>query len=110
MKQVRAFLPSTEQAAAALGAQIAAARKELGWTQSQLAERLGTTRHLVSKVESGSTSPSLGLVLEAAILCGISLFGCERDELRSFALSQQDRAALLPARVRRRPVEIPNDF
>jgi transcriptional regulator with XRE-family HTH domain len=110
VKKTRAFLPTTEQAAAALGSQIAAARKELGWTQAQLAGRLGTTRHLVSKVESGSTSPSLGMVLEAAILCGVPLFGLERDELHSFARSQQDRAALLPTRVRHRPVEIPNDF
>ena len=64
----------------------------------------------MSKIESGSTSPSLGIVLEAAILCGVPLFGRERDELRSFALSQQDRSALLPARVRHRPVEIPYNF
>ena len=110
MKKQRASLPATERAAAALGAQIVAARRELGWTQSQLAGRLGVTRHLVAKVEGGSTSATIGVALEAAIVCGVRLFGADRDDLPLVAEREQARAALLPASVRHRTPVIPNDF
>lgn len=110
MKTHRSYLPATEQAAAALGAQIAAARRELGWTQEQLAGRLGVTRHLVARIEGGSPSAGLGVALEAAIVCGVPLFGVEREELSRVARHEQDRAALLPARVRQRTPAVPHDF
>lgn len=111
MKVERAFLPATEFAAATLGAQVAAARRELGWTQAELAGRLGVSRQLLAKVEAGSVVTSLGTVLEAAIICGVPLFGVEPSELAETAERERLKAALLPTRVRARktPV-IPNDF
>jgi transcriptional regulator with XRE-family HTH domain len=110
MKKSRAYLPATEQAAAALAAQIAASRRELGWTQEALAGRLGVDRHLVAKIEAGSPSVTLGIALEAAIVCGVPLFDVRRDELSLIARQEQVRVALLPARVREQNPVISDDF
>ncbi len=51
-----------------LGARLAAHRKALGWTQQDLAERLGASRTAVSLMESGLSTPSERTV---ALLAGI---------------------------------------
>lgn len=106
----KAYLPATEQAAGVLGAAISVARRELGWTQDDLAARLGVTRQLVARIERGSTRVALGTVLEAAILCGVRLFDVDRADLSIVAKDEHARAALLPARVRQRTPVIDNDF
>jgi transcriptional regulator with XRE-family HTH domain len=52
-KQSRTFM------AQRLGKIIAAQRKALGWTQSDLAERIGVETETVSRFERGATLPSL---------------------------------------------------
>lgn len=42
-----------------LGANIAERRKELGWTQAELAERIGVDTETISRFERGSNLPSL---------------------------------------------------
>ena len=42
-----------------LGANIAERRKKLGWTQAELAERIGVDTETVSRFERGSNLPSL---------------------------------------------------
>lgn len=110
MHQRRTYLPSTEFALQALGAQIAAARRTVGWTATELAARLGVTPRVVSNIERGSTSTAIGTVLEAAVLCGVPLFEVDAAELRDVAAREQMRLALLPSRVRRRPLELRDDF
>jgi transcriptional regulator with XRE-family HTH domain len=51
-----------------LGARLAAHRKALGWTQQELADRLGASRTAVSLMESGMATPSERTV---ALLAGI---------------------------------------
>jgi transcriptional regulator with XRE-family HTH domain len=51
-----------------LGARIASHRKSLGWTQQEMAERLGASRTAVSHLESGLSTPSERTV---ALLAGI---------------------------------------
>jgi len=51
-----------------LGARIATHRKALGWTQQQLAERLGASRTAVSLLEAGQATPSERTV---ALLAGL---------------------------------------
>ena len=51
-----------------LGTRLAAHRKALGWTQQELAERLGASRTAVSLMESGLSTPSERTV---ALLAGI---------------------------------------
>jgi transcriptional regulator with XRE-family HTH domain len=51
-----------------LGTRLAAHRKALGWTQQDLADRLGASRQAVSLMESGLSTPSERTV---ALLAGI---------------------------------------
>lgn len=113
MKKALAYLPATTYALQALGTQIAVARRELGWTAADLAERLGVTAQLVSRIERGAASTTVGTVFEAAVLCQIPLFQTHPDDVRAMAAVAENgrlRLALLPSRTRRRPVEVSSDF
>lgn len=110
MKKSRAYLPATQAAVGALGAQIGAARRELGWTAAQLAERIGVSPPVVTRIESGFPGTAIGTVLEAAIVCGVPLYGVEAAELQPVAERARTRLALLPDRVRKRTVRIDDDF
>lgn len=113
MKKRSAYLPFTTYALRALGTQIAVARRELGWTAADLAQRLGVTAQVVSRIEHGAPSTSVGTVIEAAVLCGIPLFETHPDDVRAMATVTENerlRLALLPSRIRRRPVEVSSDF
>lgn len=51
-------------------AQMIRARKELGMTQSELAERIGTKKSNISRFESGRCNPSLDFLIKAAQAMG----------------------------------------
>ena len=59
-------------------------RLRLGWTQPELAERCGYTRHHVCRIETGRHRPSTKLCSAMATALGLS-FG---DLLRQAATSQ----------------------
>lgn len=101
-KRARSFTPHTLDAAQVLGAQIAQARRERGWTAEELAERVGVSARTVSSLERGSPTVALGTVFEAATMLGVSLFGVEGPELARLARQGRDTLALLPSRVYRR--------
>lgn len=110
MKRQRAYLPATLDALSALGALIAAARRELGWSARELAGRLGVQPAVVSNIEKGAPGTAIGTVLEAAVVCGVPLFGADAADLGDVADRARTRLALLPRRVHRRTPEIPDDF
>lgn len=111
MKKSHAYLPGTKAAVEALGAEIATARRELGWTAAELADRLGVTPGVVSRIENGAPSTTIGTVFEAAVVCGLPLFEADSASgLRDVADRAQLRLALLPRRVRGVTTEISDDF
>ena len=59
------------------GARVAAARRGKGWTQEELAGRLGLTPQAISKWESGVGYPDLMMMPMLAQALGLSL-GSER--------------------------------
>ena len=109
-KRTRSYLPATTHALSVLGSQIAASRRELGWTAADLAERLGVNIQLISKIERGAPSTAVGTVFEAAVLCGVPLFGVDPADLEDLAARERTRLALLPARTRRKRVQVSDDF
>jgi len=109
-RRAHSVLPATQAALSALGSQIAIARREVGWTAAELAERLGVTPALVARIEKGSPAAAVGTVFEAAVVCGVPLFGVGPDQLASIADRQRDRLALLPARVRVRHQPVSDNF
>jgi HTH-type transcriptional regulator / antitoxin HipB len=56
-----------------LGLRIRDRRLELGWSQAQLADRLGTTRQWVVNLEQGNPGAALGQVLQALAVLGLNL-------------------------------------
>jgi len=75
-----------------LGVRIATHRKALGWTQQELADRLGASRAAVSHLEAGLSLPSERTV---ALLAGI--FKCEPHDLVTGTGYPEAKAERLPA-------------
>lgn len=110
-QKTHTFAPQTLDAAQVLGAQIARARRERGWTAEELAQRVGVSVRTVSNLEHGAPTVAIGIAFEAATLLGISLFGAEGPELARLARQGRESLALLPSRVRARPeAAVRDDF
>lgn len=109
-RRIRAPLPATRDALTVLGSQIAAARRELGWTAAELAERVGVSAPLISRIENGFPTTQIGAVFDAAVLCGVPLFSADPAGLNRLAKAERNRVALLPSRVRHKPLELSDDF
>ena len=58
------------------------ARKRVGLTQRELAERAGTTQSAIARIETGRSTPSFDTVLRLVRLCGLDLdvMLVERDD------------------------------
>jgi transcriptional regulator with XRE-family HTH domain len=54
-----------------LGALARDRRRELGWSQTELAQRLGTSRSWVSEAENGKGGAEVGLFLNALQVLGL---------------------------------------
>lgn len=54
-------------------------RVELGWTQTELAEKVGLHQESIARIENGGTIPRLDTVLKLALAMGmkLSLHGME---------------------------------
>lgn len=57
-----------------LGANISERRKKLGWTQAELAERIGVDTETVSRFERGSNLPSLQRLEKLADVLKLPLY------------------------------------
>lgn len=110
MRRSRSYLPATLDALSVLGSQIAVARRELGWTSAELAQRVGVSAPVISRLENGHPTTQIGTVFEAAVLCGVRLFGLDPSDLGRLASEERNRKALLPSRVRPTRVELSDDF
>lgn len=109
-ERMPSYSPTTRAALMLLGAQVAAARRERGWTAAQLAERVGVGPGTIGRLERGEPGVALGTAFEAASLSGVSLFTEDQQSLPALAAAAQHRLALLPARVRKRVVDIDDAF
>ena len=71
-----------------LAEKIAELRKEKGWSQEELAEKVGVTRQAVSKWESAQSAPDLEKLVQLSGLLGVSTDYLLKDERRA-ALPEQ---------------------
>ena len=55
-----------------LADKITELRKKEGWSQEQLAEKVGVSRQAISKWEGAQTTPDIGRILQMAQLFGVS--------------------------------------
>src|SRR5688572_9222846 len=89
----------------ALGRRIAAIRVEKGLTQEKLAERLNSAKPVISRIERGTSLPSLGRLVEIADALEVDV-----SELFVGAVTRSDdphavTLAAIGALLRHRPVK-----
>lgn len=89
---------------AALGARIKALRKQKGWSQERLAERVGISTQYLSNIERGKENPTLDLLLRLADSLRVSpaeIFDFEAEGLDRKALQAEIRKVMETADVER---------
>lgn len=75
-----------------MGLAIRSRRRELGWDQATLAQRMGVTRQWVIKIEQGKPRAELALAMRALHVLGLSLaVEAEPQDAASRSDSQEDR-------------------
>src|SRR4028119_535987 len=65
-------LPDIERTVSALGAKLAAARAERGWSLAELARRAGLSTGAVHKVEKSDMTPTIATLMKIAAALGTS--------------------------------------
>ena len=111
MKKKRVYSRYTREAALLLGKLIRLGRKERKWNEHELAERAGTSRATLQKIEKGDLSVALGLVFEVAALVEVRLFDQESSLLATHISRTDDKLAVLPGAVRKpRKATVDDDF
>jgi len=89
---------------------IKAARLERKMSQTQLAERVGVSRHTISLLEKGNTKVAIGSVFEAATVLGIPLMGNDPRQLTKVSQAIANLIPLLPAKGINKKVELDDNF
>lgn len=83
-------------------------RKKNGWSQEELAEKLGVTRQAVSKWEGAQTTPDIQRILEMSKLFGVTVDYLIKDEIEVeevIATSEENKVG-----ARRITMEEANEF
>jgi transcriptional regulator with XRE-family HTH domain len=89
-------LPDIDRAVSALGAKVAAARAERGWSLAQLAQRAGLSPAAVHKVEKNGMTPTIATLMKLAAALGksVSHFVDEPSTPDVMVVRADDRAPL----------------
>ncbi|MFA7670143.1 MAG: helix-turn-helix transcriptional regulator [Burkholderiaceae bacterium] len=109
-KTTRHHSSATLDAIQVFALQIQLARKQRRWSESELAERAGTTRPTIRQIEQGNPATSLGLYFEVATLLGIPLFSGDERQLIATKNSLAYQLSLLPKRIDKPRGEVFDDF
>ncbi len=100
----------TKNTVSYLGNLIKLARKERGFTQEELAERIGSSRMTINRIESGNTQAAIGTVFEACFIVGIPLLGCDEKHVNNLSKMLSYMNKLLPERLTNKFTSINDDF
>jgi len=91
------FAAEIEQTVSALGAKVAKARAERGWSLQQLANRAGLSPAAIHKIEKSGMTPTITSLMKVASALGRSVgyFIEEADPLRPVTVVRRDERAQL---------------
>ena len=95
----RTYLTATTDAVRVLGQQLAVARRHQRRTATEVAERAGTTRVTLRRVERGDPSVAIGTYFEVATVLSVPLFGRAGRDLAELVALGERELTLLPSRV-----------
>lgn len=110
MSKKRVYSRYNTEAVLLLGKQIRLGRKQLNWTQPELADRAGISRATLKKIEKGDQSCAIGLVFEVAVLVGVKLFENEHISLNMQLDRTEDKIALLPGAIHKNKKDVDDNF
>jgi transcriptional regulator with XRE-family HTH domain len=79
-----------EGVAMALGERIKELRKEHGWSQAELGERVSTDSQRISRYENGRITPSVDALVRLADALGVSIDYLVRDDMPRHVLEGHD--------------------
>lgn len=79
-------------------------------TAAQVAERVGISRGLVHRLESGAPGVSMGAAFEVAGVVGLRLFDLDEPGIFSRLTNARSMDVLLPRSVRRNLPKIDDNF
>lgn len=74
-----------------LGDKISSMRKQNGWSQEELAEKLDISRQSVSKWESGTSIPDLDKIIKLSAIFGVSTDYLLKDEIQEFTPTESTK-------------------
>jgi transcriptional regulator with XRE-family HTH domain len=109
-RNTRSYSTTTRQALKLFATQVKIARKKHRWSEAELAERAGTTRPTIRKVEQGSPTTEIGLYFEIAGLLGIPLFTTDSTQMTGIQNTLDLQLSLLPKRINTDSGEVFDDF
>lgn len=90
-------LPEIERTVSEIGAKVAKARAERGWSLARLAERAGLSPAAVHKVEKSGMTPTIASLMKIASALGksVAYFVDEADPVRPVTVIRRDERAPL---------------
>lgn len=106
----RTYSRYTQEAISLLGALVRAGRIAKKLTTLELAERAGISRDMLYRIEKGDPRCELGATFEVAAIVGVSLFESELSRLSERNRMMDEKLSLLPKSVRKRKIEVKDDF
>ncbi|MDZ7281304.1 helix-turn-helix domain-containing protein [Sphingomonas sanguinis] len=106
----RSYARYTIAAVELLGLLVQVERKSRRMTAQDMADRLGVDRSTLHRLEQGDPKVELGLAFEACAILGIPLFEEDAQGVSMRLDEAGKRLALLPRRVRPKPLRISDDF
>lgn len=106
----RSYARYTIAAVELLGLLVQVERKSRRMTAQDMADRLGVDRSTLHRLEQGDPKVELGLAFEACAILGIPLFEEDAQGVSMRLDEAGKRLALLPRRVRQKPLSISDDF
>jgi len=106
----RTYSRHGREAVSVLGRQIRVNRLERKLSVAELAERVGVSRDLIQRIESGDPRCAVGVAFEAASIVGVTLFEENRDTLTRRLAELEEKLSLLPKAIHKARMAVKDDF
>jgi ribosome-binding protein aMBF1 (putative translation factor) len=101
---------ATKSTVSYLGNLIKLARKERGFSQHELAERINVSRSSIQRVELGNTKAHIGVVFEACFVLGIPLMGCDKEHVNNLSRMLSYMNRLIPGDIQNKNIDFNDNF
>jgi len=106
----RPYSRYTQTALALFGQSIRAERLAGRMTAEQVAQRVGISRALLRRIETGDPGCTIGVAFEVAAIVGVPLFTEDPAALNALQKVSGEKLALMPKAIRQSRKAVKDDF